>query len=55
MELPEEHLPLTSITNGVHTRTWLSNEMAGLLIRYLGTRWLDDPTDYDIWKNPCCA
>jgi len=50
-ELPEEHLPLTSITNGVHTRTWLSNEMAGLLIRYLGTRWLDDPTDYDIWKK----
>lgn len=51
MELPEEHLPLTAITNGVHTKTWLSNEMAGLLIRYLGTRWLDDPTDYDIWKK----
>jgi starch phosphorylase len=50
-DLPEEHLPLTSITNGVHTRTWLSNEMANLLIRYLGTRWLDDPTDYDIWKK----
>jgi starch phosphorylase len=51
LELPEEHLPLTSITNGVHTRTWLSEEMANLLIRYLGTRWLDDPTDYDIWKK----
>jgi len=50
-ELPEEHLPLTSITNGVHSRSWLSNEMAGLLIRYLGTRWLDDPTDFDIWKK----
>ncbi|MGA7828434.1 MAG: glycosyltransferase family 1 protein [Geobacteraceae bacterium] len=50
-ELPEEHLPLTSITNGVHTRTWLSIEMANLLIRYLGTRWLDDPSDYDIWKK----
>ncbi len=50
-DLPEEHLPLTSITNGVHTRTWLSNEMSSLLIRYLGTRWLDDPTDYDIWKK----
>jgi starch phosphorylase len=50
-ELPEEHLPLTSITNGVHTRTWLSEEMSGLLIRYLGTRWLDDPTDYDVWKK----
>ena len=27
-ELPEEQLPLTSITNGVHTRTWMSNHMA---------------------------
>ncbi|MRR54749.1 MAG: glycosyltransferase family 1 protein [Deltaproteobacteria bacterium] len=50
-DLPEEQLPLTSITNGVHTRTWLSEEMASLLIRYFGTRWLDDPSDYDIWKK----
>jgi glycogen phosphorylase len=50
-DLPEEHLPLTSISNGVHTKTWLANEMTGLLIRYLGTRWLDDPTDYSIWRK----
>ena len=50
-ELPEEHFPLTSITNGVHTKTWLSSEMAGLIIRYLGTRWLDDPADFDIWRK----
>lgn len=50
-ELPEEHLPLTSITNGVHTRSWLSDEMASLLIRYLGTRWRDDPTDFGIWRK----
>ncbi len=50
-ELPEEHQPLTSITNGVHTKTWLSDEMAGLLIRYLGTRWLDDPTDFGVWRK----
>jgi starch phosphorylase len=50
-ELPEEHLPLTSISNGVHTKSWLSNEMTGLLHRYLGTRWIDDPTDYSIWRK----
>jgi starch phosphorylase len=50
-ELPEEHIPLISITNGVHTKSWLSHEMAGLLIRYLGTRWLDDPTDFSIWRK----
>ncbi len=50
-ELPEEQLPLSSITNGVHTRTWMSNHMASLLIRYLGTRWLDDPTDHNVWRR----
>ncbi|MBT1071963.1 glycosyltransferase family 1 protein [Pelotalea chapellei] len=50
-ELPEEQLPLTSITNGVHTRTWMSNHMASLLVRYLGTRWLDDPTDHSVWRR----
>ncbi len=50
-DLPEEHLPLTSVSNGVHTKTWLANEMTGLLIRYLGSNWLDDPTDYSIWRK----
>ncbi len=50
-ELPEEQLPLTSITNGVHTRTWMSGQMGSLLIRYLGTRWLDDPTDHAVWRR----
>ena len=50
-ELPEEQLPLTSITNGVHTRTWMSGQMSSLLVRYLGTRWLDDPTDHNVWRR----
>lgn len=50
-ELPEEQRPLTSVTNGVHTRTWMSNHMASLLIRYLGTRWLEDPTDHNVWRR----
>src|SRR6185369_3543572 len=50
-ELPEEHLPLTSITNGVHMKTWLSSDMAGLLNRYLGTRWLEDSTDAGLWRR----
>ncbi|HXE96357.1 MAG TPA: alpha-glucan family phosphorylase [Dongiaceae bacterium] len=50
-ELPEEQLPLTSITNGIHTRTWMSNHMASLLIRYLGNRWLDDPTEHSVWRR----
>ncbi len=50
-ELPEEQMPLTSITNGVHTRTWMSNSMVSLLVRYLGTRWQDDPAEYNAWRR----
>lgn len=50
-ELPDEHIPITSVTNGVHTKTWLSVEMAGLLTRYLGNRWREDPTDPLLWKR----
>lgn len=50
-ELPEEQLPLSSITNGVHTRTWMSGQIGSLLVRYLGTRWLDDPTNHAVWRK----
>lgn len=50
-ELPEEQIPISSVTNGVHTKTWLSNEMASLLTRYLGSRWREDPTDQALWRR----
>ncbi|TWJ19591.1 glycosyltransferase family 1 protein [Geobacter argillaceus] len=50
-ELPHEQIPLTSITNGIHAKSWISHEMAGLLIRYLGTRWMDDATDSALWRR----
>jgi glycogen phosphorylase len=50
-ELPEEHLPLDHITNGVHPKTWLSTEMAGLFVRYLGPRWLEEPTEHNMWQR----
>ena len=49
--LPEDEIPIISITNGVHTRGWLSHEMAGLFDRYLGPAWSNDPTDHQIWKR----
>ncbi|OGS18402.1 MAG: alpha-glucan phosphorylase [Elusimicrobia bacterium RIFOXYA2_FULL_50_26] len=49
-ELPQSEAPITSITNGVHTNTWISYEMAGLFDRYLGTTWKDEPADQSIWE-----
>ena len=50
-QLPEAEIPITSITNGVHTRTWLAPEMAQLYERYLGVQWEEKPTDHSVWKR----
>src|ERR1039457_315716 len=50
-DLPEDQLPLTSVTNGGHLRTWLSGEMTRLLMRYLGNRWQDESTTLTLWRR----
>jgi glycogen phosphorylase len=50
-ELEVDETPITSITNGVHTATWLAGAMDDLYLRYLGQDWyarLDDPA---IWEH----
>jgi starch phosphorylase len=47
----EEEVPIGSITNGVHTATWLAPRLATLYTRYLGADWdarLDEPAT---WKR----
>lgn len=50
-QIPKHEVPITHITNGIHTLSWLSSEMARLYERYLGSRWIDEPTNYNIWKR----
>jgi starch phosphorylase len=50
-EVPVEEVPIQSITNGVHTQTWLSDEFSNLFIRYMGVNWSDRPADYGVWKR----
>jgi starch phosphorylase len=50
-QVPEHEVPITSISNGIHPRSWVSNDMAGLYDRYLGPRWLEDPTDQTVWMR----
>jgi starch phosphorylase len=58
---PPEEIPVQFVTNGVHARTWTSAEMAGLLGRYLGPRWAEEPgrsiwnrvdriPDHELWR-----
>lgn len=36
---PKEEIPITHITNGIHTPSWLSQDNAVLFDRYLGPEW----------------
>jgi len=48
---PRDQVPISSVTNGMHTRSWMSQDMAGLLLRYLGPRLLENPADHSIWQR----
>lgn len=50
-DLPVEEVPVISITNGVHTRSWLSLEMSELFDRYLGPAWSSQPADQTTWER----
>jgi len=50
-ELPETEVPIRSITNGIHTRSWVSHEVGELYTRYLGPRFLEKPGDHGIWER----
>jgi len=49
--VPEEHIPIGSITNGVHLASWLSFEMSELFRRYLGENWQEKQAEKAFWER----
>ncbi|MBW8001990.1 MAG: glycosyltransferase family 1 protein [Planctomycetes bacterium] len=49
--LPIHEVPVGSITNGIHIKTWLSEEMNSLYERYLGPNWSEETIDKAVWEN----
>ena len=49
--VPAKELPIDSITNGIHTLSWISFDMQNLLDRYLRPRWRTKPLEYGIWER----
>lgn len=49
--VPLDEVPIKSVTNGIHTKNWLSDEMDSLYERYLGPNWADETMDKSIWEN----
>ncbi len=44
-------VPITSVTNGVHIPSYISQEMGDLYNRYLGPRWIEDPDNQKVWER----
>ncbi len=49
--VPQEEIPITHITNGVHFLSWISRDMKELYDRYLGPRWREEPADQSAWQR----
>lgn len=47
--VPVDHIPIGSITNGVHLATWVGPEMAELYDRLTGGRWRTEPAEPETW------
>ena len=50
-ETPHEEIPISHVTNGVHTDTWLAAELAQLYDQYLGKdNWHEEPDIPEAWE-----
>lgn len=59
---PEEEVPISHVTNGIHINSFISQEFAHLFNRYLGPKWhmgstrpdnmkrIDDIYDEELWR-----
>lgn len=50
-QVPPDEVPITSITNGIHVRSWLAPDIVFILDRYLSGKWQTDPTDQTVWEG----
>ena len=49
--LPVEEVPIARVTNGIHSRSFLSHDMAELLDRYVGPKFLEEPMNFEVLKR----
>ncbi len=50
-ELPENEVPITHVTNGVHIQSWISEDLADLFNHYLGPKWFNQPDENRVWER----
>jgi len=49
--VPEDKVPITAVTNGVHAPTWIAPELGLLFDRFLGPDWVERHDDIAFWNR----
>ena len=49
--VPVQEVPIGHVTNGVHLRSWVSEELGEYYDRYIGPRWRNEPTSEEDWRQ----
>jgi starch phosphorylase len=49
-EVPEEEVPITSVTNGIHTKTWMAPEFMEIYDKYM-PGWEENLMNPDFWRG----
>jgi len=47
----EEKVPITHVTNGVHTATWMARRLRNLLTDEFGADWMDHLDEPELWAK----
>lgn len=50
-DYPTNEVPVDSVTNGIHTQTWIGRRMEKLFTEFLGEDWQTRPGDPESWKD----
>ncbi|MTI81839.1 MAG: glycosyltransferase family 1 protein [Firmicutes bacterium] len=49
--IPLEEVPIDSVTNGVHTKTWLAKNLSDLFNKYIGDNWELNISNEEMWER----
>lgn len=49
--LPTGEVPIKSVTNGIHTTTWVCEGIGSLFDSYLGYEWREKTRDKNVWER----
>jgi len=49
--VPLEEIPVYSVTNGVHTESWVAPEIRELFEQYIGPDWADNISNQEQWQR----